>query len=140
MSEAQGTGFHSPAVQPGTQSVGDFQRLLTDNIGQEVVAEFVVGLDEIVEKAGVITAVTEEYLLLYDDVNLIYVACDLKGLQFLTFYQSGTRPIAETGRSGEGATSQSVGSNAARSPAVRGVTAAHTAALNYAKRKAQKLE
>lgn len=109
MSETQMTG----QIQiPGGDAVsglpaGSIQRLLAANLGKEVVAEFVVGMDEIVRKAGTLYAVNTDYLVLYDDVNLVDVVCDLYSLKFISFYLPGTRP--DLARMGGGTSGTAMG-------------------------------
>ena len=94
---------------------GSIQRLLDANLGKEVVAEFVVGADEAVRKAGTLYAVNTDYMVLYDDVNLVDVACDLYSLKFISFYLPGTRP--DLSRVGNGTNSAPSGNNSGRSSA-----------------------
>lgn len=170
MSTTQGGQIQIPITDAvNNLPAGSIQRLLKANLGKEAVAEFVVGMDEVERKAGTLYAVNTDYMVLFDDVNLVDIVCDVYSLKFITFYRPGTRPGA--GRSG-GDSGAAEGRSAAdgRGVAVAGrsVSDAHTvtdgriatdgrtvtdnrtaaavlaarpqAALNYAKRKTRKLD
>lgn len=137
MSQTQQGQITIPGADTGTS--GNIQQLLAANLGKEVVAEFVTGLDEKVRKSGVLTAVRTDYLVLFDDVNLVDIVCDLYSLKFITFYLPGTRRSS-------GATDAGSENGGSKSPAADKIVsdtrdaAPAMAALNYAKRKARKLD
>ena len=117
------------------ESLGSIQQLLANNLGKEVMAEFVTGIDEKVRKSGTLTAVQSDYLVLFDEVNLADIVCDIYSLKFITFYQTGARPAIDgTGAEPDGAATTRT------APAAREAATVTLAALNYAKRKARKLD
>ncbi|MBR5601535.1 MAG: hypothetical protein IKW24_02810 [Clostridia bacterium] len=87
-------GFNSPPQQnfnsPDMQ--GSVQKVLTENIGQYVVMEFLVGSDTIVRKQGILYFVGTSYVVLFDDVIGNYIVCDLYSIKFTYFYYPGQRP------------------------------------------------
>ncbi|MBE5801140.1 MAG: hypothetical protein E7319_02520 [Clostridiales bacterium] len=107
---------------------------LAGNIGRELIAEFQCGNDEVVRKAGTLTAVENDFFVLRDDMNLRDVVCVLNHLCFITFYLSGTLPQAE-----ERQPSASLGEVRSVS-STQPVQSSALAALNYAKRKGRKLD
>ena len=68
---------------------------LAEQIGREVIAEFRCGSDDPVRKAGTLTAVQQEYIVIRDDMNLRDTVCSLEHLCFVTFYLAGTLPRNE---------------------------------------------
>lgn len=78
--------FNSPDMQ------GSVQKVLTENIGQYVVMEFLVGSDTIVRKQGLLYFVGTSYVVLFDDVIGNYIVCDLYSIKFTYFYYPGQRP------------------------------------------------
>lgn len=136
-----------PAAQ-AAGNAGGFRQLLELNLGRRVTAEFLVGLDETAVKTGTLYAVENDYFVLNDDYGN-YVAADLYSLKFLTFCpncvpagaggdaqpadQPATDPESPE-KAGESAAATPV------SPAARVQNPASMAALNYAKRKARRLD
>lgn len=113
-----------------SDTLGNIQQLLASNLGKEAVAEFFLGANAQVTRSGILTAVGLDYLVLYDDVNLTDIVCDICTLQFVTFYLPGTRPRSTT----------TDNTASARLTAESRDSVATMAALNYAKRKSRKLE
>ncbi len=132
MSEIQQTQAGYLQIPAGENAT--MARLLSANLGREVVAEFLVGTDDIVRKAGILYAASAEYMVLYDDVNLTNIACYLPSLRFVTFYLSGTRPDT----SGQNTASRQAAQQEAETRG--GVRPQTQAAFNYAKRKTRKLD
>ncbi len=75
----------------GMQSNG-IAAYLSEHLGRDVIAEFQCGADDPVRKAGTLTMVTQDYLVLRDDMSLRDTVCSLNHLCFVTFYLSGTLP------------------------------------------------
>lgn len=71
---------------------GSMQQILSDNLGQFVVCEFLVGTENIVRKEGILYSVGRSYLTLYEEINMNYVVCDIFSIKFVTFYLPGRRP------------------------------------------------
>jgi len=78
--------FNSPEMQ------GSIQKILADNIGQYVVVEFLIGVDRIVRKQGILYFVGTSYVTLFDDMANNYIVCDLYSIKFVYFYYPGERP------------------------------------------------
>ena len=72
--------------------IGSMQKILTDNIGQYVVIEFLIGVDRIVRKQGAIYFVGTSYVTLFDDMANNYIVCDIYSVKFVYFYYPGERP------------------------------------------------
>lgn len=65
---------------------------LSEQTGREIIAEFWCGSDDPVRKAGTLTAVQPDYIVIRDDMNLRDTVCSLEHLCFVTFYLAGTLP------------------------------------------------
>ena len=93
-SRPQGDGFNSPPQQNfnSPDMVGSIQKVLTENVGQYVVMEFLIGSDRIMRKQGILYLVGTGYVVLYDDVIGNYIVCDLYSIKFTYFYLPGQRP------------------------------------------------
>lgn len=72
--------------------VGSMQQILSDNLGQYVVIEFLIGTQGMTTKQGILYAVGRSYVVLYEEVNRNYVVCDIFSVKFVTFYLPGERP------------------------------------------------
>lgn len=139
MSETQQSGHIQLPEATGADS-GSMRQILAQNLGREVVAEFLIGTDEIVRKSGTLYAAEEEYIVLADDMNLTEIVCSMPSLRFVTFYLPGARPDANGSAVGDRRDGQARGS-AQPAPSAAGTARAQTqAAFNYARRKTRKLE
>ena len=78
--------FNTPAMQ------GSVQQFLSDNLGEFVVVEFLIGTQTMVQKAGILYAVGNNYVTLYQDLEDRYVVCDLYSIKFVTFYNTRSTP------------------------------------------------
>lgn len=74
----------SPAYQ------GSLQQILTDNVGEYVTIEFLIGVSEIVTRSGIIYSVGINYIVLFDEESNNYEVCDLYSIEFVTFYEIRT--------------------------------------------------
>lgn len=74
----------SPAYQ------GSLQQVLSDNIGEYVTVEFLIGMSEIITRSGIIYSVGINYIVLFDEDNNRYEVCDLYSIEFVTFYEIKT--------------------------------------------------
>lgn len=143
MSELDAIQMPAAAVQTERSTASGWRELLELNRGRRVTAEFLLGENMAVTKAGVIYAVQPDYLILTDDYGN-YVAADLYSLRFVTFCPDCITAQAERDTAEEPAKIQpedlegNAEQAAAKLQAAR--TAASLAALNYAKRKARRLE
>ncbi|MCI9626242.1 MAG: hypothetical protein HFI90_05610 [Clostridia bacterium] len=72
---------------------GSMQQILSDNIGQFVVCEFIIGTGPtLTVKEGVLYSVGRSFIVLYEELNRNYVVCDIFSIKFVTFYLPGQRP------------------------------------------------
>lgn len=78
--------FNTPAM------AGSMQQFLADNLGEYVIVEFLVGTQNIVQKAGILYAVGTSVLTLYEEVSQTFVTCDIFSVKFVTFFLPGHRP------------------------------------------------
>lgn len=77
---------------------GSMQRILSSQIGQYVVVEFLIGTQNIVYREGFLYSVGISYIILYDNQTEQYTICDLYAIKFVTFkdtrQQSNIRPAS----------------------------------------------
>lgn len=78
--------FDTPAMD------GSMQQFLSENLGQYVVIEFLVGTQTLTTKAGVLYAVGTSVVTLYQELSQTFVTCDIFSVKFVTFYLPGHRP------------------------------------------------
>ncbi len=71
---------------------GSMQNLLSDNLGEYVVIEFLIGTAMIVRKQGLLHSVGTSVVTLYDDTVNNYIVCDIFSIKFVYFYLPGQRP------------------------------------------------
>jgi len=86
--------FQTPATQDfNTQGfVGSMQQVLQDNIGKYVIVEFFMGTNTLQQKEGYLYDVAAQYIVLFDEINLHYVVCDVFSIKFVTFLLPNYRP------------------------------------------------
>lgn len=90
-----GDGHFSAPPQQNFDSAdmeGSIQKVLSNNVGQYVVMEFLIGTERIVRKQGILYLVGTGYVVLFDDVINNYIVCDLYSIKFTYFYYPGQRP------------------------------------------------
>ena len=73
---------------PGLE--GSFQQVLADNLGHYVQIDFLVGVQTLVRRSGIIYAVGRSFVVLYDETNQNFVMCDVFSAKFVAFF--ATRP------------------------------------------------
>lgn len=135
------TSLEGGVQLPQGENSGSMIRLLQANLGRQVAAEFWVGTYEIIVKRGILTAVSENYLILYDDENQTDIVCDFYSLRFVTFCAAGARTDAgESGGTAETASADTSASSAGAQAASAMLRPHAQAALNYTRRKSRKLE
>lgn len=82
-----------PPVDFDTEEMrGSIQLILSDNIGEYVVIEFLIGTDRIMRKQGILYFVGTSYVTLYDDMANNFIVCDIFSIKFVYFYFPGQRP------------------------------------------------
>lgn len=73
---------------PGLE--GSFQQVLASNLGHYVQIDFLVGVQTLVRRSGIIYAVGRSFVVLYDETNQNFVMCDVFSAKFVAFF--ATRP------------------------------------------------
>lgn len=71
---------------------GSMQLILSENIGEYVVIEFLIGTEMIMRKQGLLYFVGTSYVTLYDDMFNNFIVCDIFSIKFVYFYFPGQRP------------------------------------------------
>lgn len=71
---------------------GSMQEIFSDNLGQFVVCEFLIGTQAITRKEGILYSVARNYIVLYEERSRTFVVCDIFSIKFVTFYLPGQRP------------------------------------------------
>ena len=69
-----------------------FQEVLSSNIGYYMVIEFLIGTSNLTEKEGILYAVGNNFVTLYEAETNRYIVCDLFSVKFVTIYNQTTRP------------------------------------------------
>ncbi len=90
-----GNGLNTPETgdsgimdSPGLE--GSFQQVLSENLGRYVQIDFLVGVQTLVRRTGIIYAVGRSFVVLYDETNQNFVMCDVFSAKFVAFF--ATRP------------------------------------------------
>jgi len=65
---------------------GSFQAVLQNNLGYYVVIDFLIGTSEITSRSGILYAVGNNFVTLYEPDSNQYIVCDLFSVKFVTFY------------------------------------------------------
>ncbi|MBE5803694.1 MAG: hypothetical protein E7316_04195 [Clostridiales bacterium] len=86
--------FRVPATQDfNTESfAGSMQQVLQDNIGKYVIVDFFMGTNTLEQREGYLYDVAGQYIVLFDEINLHYVVCDMFSIKFVTFLLPNYRP------------------------------------------------
>lgn len=71
---------------------GSMQQILSENLGQYVVCEFLIGTTTMTRKEGILYSVGRSFIVLYEEVMMNYIVCDIFSIKFVTFYLPGRRP------------------------------------------------
>ncbi len=71
---------------------GSMQKILSDNVGEFVVIEFLIGTEQIMRKQGILYFVGTSYVTLYDEEANNFIVCDIFSIKFVHFYFPGQRP------------------------------------------------
>lgn len=97
-----------PPIDFDTEEMrGSIQKILSENVGEYVVIEFLIGTSQIMRKQGILYFVGTSYVTLYDDSANNFIVCDIFSIKFVYFYFPGQRPNQNfnilPGSSGNGA-------------------------------------
>lgn len=87
-----GAGESGIMDSPGLE--GSFQQVLSDNLGRYVQIDFLVGVQTLVRRSGIIYAVGRSFVVLYDETNRNFVMCDVFSAKFVAFF--AVRPAPGT--------------------------------------------
>lgn len=71
---------------------GSIQRILSENTGEFVVIEFLIGTERLMRKQGLLYFVGTSYVTLYDEDLNNFIVCDIFSIKFVYFYFPGERP------------------------------------------------
>lgn len=93
---------------------GSIQQILAENIGEFVVAEFILGTQSETRKQGILIHVGMSFITLFDDVRNIYIVCDIFSIKFVYFYRPGDRPMRDYNALPQSATTNGDGLSARR--------------------------
>ncbi len=77
---------------------GSFQKILSMNLNQYVICDFLVGTNNIVSKAGLLYAVGEKTIVLYQQSIDAYIVCDIFNIKFVSFIDQTRSPQGQTNR------------------------------------------
>lgn len=82
-----------PPIDFDTEEMrGSIQYILSKNIGEYVLVEFLIGTQEITRKQGILFYVGTSFITLYDDERNNFIVCDVFSVKFVYFYLPGQRP------------------------------------------------
>ena len=82
-----------PAIDFNTVEMkGSMQAILSNNIGEYLLIEFIIGTESLVRKQGLLYSVGTSYVTLFDDANNNYIVCDIFSIKFVYFFYPGQRP------------------------------------------------
>lgn len=77
-------GSGSITDSPGLQ--GSIQQVLMENLGQYVQIDFLVGINTLVRRGGILYSVGRSYVVLYDEMQQDFILCDVFSAKFINFY------------------------------------------------------
>ncbi len=136
MSELMQGGLQVPPEQDFDTIgfAGSMQQLLSENLGNYVVIEFLIGSNSTTTQQGILYNVASQFVVLYDDFSLRYIVCDIFTIKFVYFYLSRAMPGSpSTGTDGaEQASLQDEGRFSADAPAPSGASLRMPAQAAYA--------
>lgn len=98
MAEADGAAvldnFEHPVQEKfdSEEMRGSMQMILSQNIGNFVVIEFLIGTGEIMRKQGMLYFVGRSFVTLYDEAANNFIICDIFSIKFVYFYMPSDRP------------------------------------------------
>lgn len=85
--------YHPPQPSFDSEEMrGSMQAILSQNVGQYVVVEFLIGTQEIIRKQGLLYFVGRSFVTLYDEAANNFIVCDIFSVKFVYFYMPGDRP------------------------------------------------
>ncbi len=70
---------------------GSFEAVLANNLGYYVTIDFLIGTTELTSRSGILYAVGNNFVTLYEPDSNQYIVCDLFSVKFVTFFRSDPR-------------------------------------------------
>lgn len=98
MAEANGAATldnfeHPPQEEFDSEEMrGSMQMILSQNVGNFVVIEFLIGTGQMVRKQGVLYLVGRSFVTIYDEPANNFIVCDIFSIKFVYFYMPNDRP------------------------------------------------
>ena len=97
--DSDSNAIHAPGPasivdSPGLQ--GSIQQVLMENLGQFVQIDFLVGINTIVRRSGILYSAGRGYVVLYDESQQSFVLCDVFSAKFVTFYGRNAPPAGQS--------------------------------------------
>lgn len=98
LSEADGAATldnfeHPPQEEFDSEEMrGTMQMILSQNIGNFVVIEFLIGTEQMMRKQGMLYLVGRSFVTLYDEPANNFIICDIFSIKFVYFYMPNDRP------------------------------------------------
>lgn len=71
---------------------GSMQQIFSENLGEFVVVEFLIGTQTTQQKRGILYSVGRSFIAIYEELSQTFVVCDIFSIKFVTFYMPGQRP------------------------------------------------
>lgn len=71
---------------------GSIQQFLSENIGNFVVIDFLIGTQAMTTRQGILYSVGASYVVLFEELSKTFILCDIFSIKFVTFYYPGQRP------------------------------------------------
>lgn len=75
---------------------GSIQQFLSENIGNFVVIDFLIGTQAMTTRQGILYSVGASYVVLFEERSKTFILCDIFAIKFVTFYYPGQRPGNES--------------------------------------------
>ncbi len=118
---------------------GSMQQVLQENIGKYVIVDFFMGTGNLQQREGYLYDVASQFIVLFDEINLHYVVCDIFSIKFVTFLLPNYRPgqvpaLLEALENAQRNIPQSASDSAATSASVSPSQAAYTYATRSRRR------
>ncbi len=88
---------------------GSFQAALQNNLGYFVVIEFLIGTNGLTEKEGILYAVGNNFVTLYEQETDRYIVCDLFSIKFVTFFRQSPSYVVSPNAVGNSRSPRSYG-------------------------------
>ena len=91
-------GPTNPPMEQLPGFAGSWQQVLSNNIGEYCVIDFLIGTSGLVQKEGILYDVGMSFVTLFDPRAEDYVVCDFYSIKFVTFPARKNLPTARSQR------------------------------------------